>query len=464
MRYRTTLLAVLLPAAAWAQPVINAGGVVNAASATPAGLPNSSIAQGSIFSIYGRNLGPFESPTLSWPLKADEGLGGVRVRIQPDGALPLFAILLYVSRGQINAILPSGTPVGRAAATVIYNNAPSNAVEFTVVRSGVGLFNRNPLGGPGVVQNYHTATPLLNSVAESAIPGDVSVLWGVGLGPVSWDERNPPIQADLGAGAEVWVGGVRADVLYQGRSSFAGVDQINFTVPDVPGCYVPVYVKAGGVISNVVAMSIASQGGLCQDSMLAGLDPDSLRDRGLRKGTVTLTRTVTETRELLGVVRTTVDSAAASFVRLGFPELLVTRGDRGVSVPGACTVAAFPGATPPAGYDVEVNGLDAGASLSRVQRNAGLTVRWTGGAGVVAIAGHATIAAPHRAGAAFLCLARASGGLFTVPAEILSALPASELGVLTLSDTLDPVVFTAEGLDAAALAAAFHSVKAVSFE
>jgi uncharacterized protein (TIGR03437 family) len=541
MRYRTALLAALLSAAAGAQPTINANGVVNAASATPAGLPNSSVAQGSIFSIYGRNLGPFNSPALSWPLR--EELGGVRVRIQPDGALPVYAILLYVSRGQINAVLPSSTPVGNATATVVYNDVTGNAVSFTVVRSSVGLFNLNPRSGSGVIQNYHTATPALNSIAESAIPGDVAVLWAVGLGPVSYDEKNPPVQTDLGVGAEVWAGGVQADTLYQGRSTFAGVDQINFVVPDVPGCYVPVYVKAGGVISNVVTMSIARRGGLCQDSSLAGLDPDSLVANGLRKGTVTLTRTLVETPQLGMLVNTTTDSAVANFVHFDWPELLVTRGELGVSVPDACTVFNFTGTTPPTGYDVDASPLDAGSSLSllptgpgavtktitrkstgsysvelskvtrpggglgqtdyfspgenyqvtgpggakagafsaaitlpsppawvgfdslsTVRRIAGLTIRWTGGAGMVAIAGHSAMTSPQQAGAAFVCLARAFDGTFTVPADILSALPASGSGVLTLSETLNPVPFQADGLDAAALTAAFHSTKNVIYE
>ena len=53
---------------------------------------------------------------------------------------------------------------------------------------------------------------------------------------------------------EVYVGGKRADVTYRGRSGCcAGIDQIVFTVPQgVEGCYVPVVVKTGDVVSNFV--------------------------------------------------------------------------------------------------------------------------------------------------------------------------------------------------------------------
>ena len=41
----------------YAQPTINAGGTLNAASYAYQGLPNSSIAQGSIFVVFGTNMG-----------------------------------------------------------------------------------------------------------------------------------------------------------------------------------------------------------------------------------------------------------------------------------------------------------------------------------------------------------------------------------------------------------------------
>ena len=44
-------------------PLISHPGVVNAASYMPAGLPAGSIAQGSLFTIFGANLGPASSPS-----------------------------------------------------------------------------------------------------------------------------------------------------------------------------------------------------------------------------------------------------------------------------------------------------------------------------------------------------------------------------------------------------------------
>lgn len=52
----------------FAQPLIAPRGIVNGASFMTPGLPAGSIAQGSLFTIFGVRLGPSSSPSLSFPL------------------------------------------------------------------------------------------------------------------------------------------------------------------------------------------------------------------------------------------------------------------------------------------------------------------------------------------------------------------------------------------------------------
>jgi hypothetical protein len=47
------------------QPILYSRGAVNAASLAPFGLPNSAIAAGSIFTIFGENLGPVVGQTAA---------------------------------------------------------------------------------------------------------------------------------------------------------------------------------------------------------------------------------------------------------------------------------------------------------------------------------------------------------------------------------------------------------------
>src|SRR5208282_1115842 len=91
--------------AAWSQPSITSGGVVNNASYFGKGTVGGGIAQGSLFAIFGQGFGPsgVVSTATSFPLKTS--LAGVSVDIH-SGSAVLSALPLYVATGQIGAILP----------------------------------------------------------------------------------------------------------------------------------------------------------------------------------------------------------------------------------------------------------------------------------------------------------------------------------------------------------------------
>ena len=103
---------VLATAGVFAQaPAIGVGGVLPAATYTPDGLPSSGIAQGSFFTIFGTNMGPASSPPLTGGAAVPTTLGGTSVAVTVGGTTTA-ALLFYVSANQINAVLPSATPVG----------------------------------------------------------------------------------------------------------------------------------------------------------------------------------------------------------------------------------------------------------------------------------------------------------------------------------------------------------------
>jgi hypothetical protein len=97
---------------------------------------------------------------------------------------------------------------------------------------------------------------------NAAHPGDNLVLWGTGLGAVRGNETEPPTPVDLDTGVQVLVGNQPATVLYGGRSSSPGLDQINFVVPagTSAGCKVSIVVLVKGVTGNVTTTSIAPAG------------------------------------------------------------------------------------------------------------------------------------------------------------------------------------------------------------
>jgi uncharacterized protein (TIGR03437 family) len=291
-------------------PVISANGVVNAASYTQPSFPGGSLAQGTIFSVFGSNLGPATPPPepSSYPLQPS--LGGVSIAVT-QGKTIVQALPFYVSATQVSAILPSNTPLGADQLVLTYNGASTATYAVNVVASSVGLFSVNSGGfGPGVIQNYVSATSLpVNSRSVSAMPGQIVEMYGTGLGPSLNADNQPPQAGNLPVKTEVFVGGQPAAIAYSGRSPCcSGLDQFVFTIPlNVPlGCNVPVEVRtAGATPSNVVTTAISADGSPCSDA----LAPFGNIVGGGASGAITLTRTKLPLGPMMGAV----DSFFATF-------------------------------------------------------------------------------------------------------------------------------------------------------
>ncbi len=274
---------LLVPAAlcgcvpgAFAQlPLLYNRSVYNSASYLPGGIPAAAIAQGSIFTVFGANLGPAKALTQpSFPLATT--LGNVAITVV-QGSTTVSAIPVYVSASQINAIMPSNAPLGAASLRVTYNNANSNFLPVRIANTAFGIFTALGTGiGPGILQNFvSAANQPINAPKITAAPGQTITLWGTGLGPVSYPDTSQPKPGNLPVQVQVFVGGIPATVSYSGRSPCcSGTDQIVFQVPaNAPqGCWVPVYVKtAGSVVSNFVTMAIQSSGGTCTNPIFTDL-------------------------------------------------------------------------------------------------------------------------------------------------------------------------------------------------
>jgi uncharacterized protein (TIGR03437 family) len=294
-------------------PVIARNGIVQATTLAAPGLPNATIAQGSLFSIYGSGLGPAAFRTAdAYPLRAD--LGGVTVTAA-QGSTTVNVIPVFVSAGQINAVLPSNTPIGLVAFKVTYNGQASRLELMQVVKANFGTFAVNSAGfGPGVIQNFLAAdNQPVNSLTQTAKPGIPIVLWGSGLGPVP-DDTVAPAAGDLPTPIQILVGGKPAVKLYAGRAPCcSGLDQLVFTLPtDAPlGCNVPVQiVTAGTISSNVTTMAISADGLPCRDE----INPFNIAPlAGGRGGTVLLTRVSSYGRKRGATPASTADIALATF-------------------------------------------------------------------------------------------------------------------------------------------------------
>jgi uncharacterized protein (TIGR03437 family) len=367
------LLAMSL-SAVFAQPVVPSGGILNAASNAYDGLPNSGIAQGSFFTIYGSKLGPDVPVVYTGPLPFQTNLAGTMVKVTVNGtSVP--AAVYSTGASQINAILPSNTPVGTGTLTVTYNGQTSTPTTIHVVATAFGIFTQNSSGsGPGSFTNFNSAADQPRNVLNnSAHPGQYVILWGNGLGPVNpTNEFGAPQPGDLKLAVQVWVGGKSATVTYAGRSGCCvAEDQVVFIVPnDAPlGCHVPVAVQINNAVSNFATLAIAATGSTCSDSVSLSSDQITKAQTNgtYTQGVITLNRISAQVAfGGLGSLTVVSDQGTASFGRYTAAQLLSASYPVGfVSTIGVCNVFTFKGTSVQFPSDtVQSTKLDGGAAIN----------------------------------------------------------------------------------------------------
>jgi len=329
-------------------------------------LPNGSLAQGGMFTVFGTNLGPAVlAQAGGFPLPTD--LAGTSISVTV-GSTTVDCVMVFTSAGQAAAILPSNTPVGTGTMQVTYNGSAQTPFAVTVVAHSFGTFGINSAGsGPGVITNATTVA--VNTITSSAAEGELWDIWGTGLGAAPFADDTFPMVQDLGYNVQVFVGGVQAQVVYAGRSGCcAGVDQIRFVVPaGLSGCYLPVHLVVNGVPSNFTSMSIAAGGGACSDP--GGISRGSLSDGNLTVGIIPLQKVSSEFSlpNLPGASQTmtVVGEAASASYQSYDANLAIRQGFNGqLFTQDACVVFTFSGETGQFNDPVPPTGIDAGPTTS----------------------------------------------------------------------------------------------------
>ena len=386
-------------ASAWAQaPVVRS--VQNNYSNIVADLPNYGIAQGSIFFIKGSNLAPGTTSLQNVPLKAT--LNGVSIQVTVNG-ITTSPLIYYLSATQIDAILPSGTPVGTGTITVGNNGLASAAAPIQVVQSAFGLLTLNG-AGTGMIAGFDANTNnSLVGVTAAANPGESIVLWGSGLGPVAngVDESVSQTPADMSSTIRVEIGGVAAKVQYHGRSQYPGLDQINVVVPaGLSGCAVSVAVTTGDYISNFGTLPVAAGGRTCSDPTL-GLTTAQLQgfltSGTYSAGSITLTKAsttgfsgISEGGLFIPGPTTTSESGGASFVKVAVsPSFDFSALAQSVSL-GSCVVATGAGSNAGFPTGIATTALNAGPKINVTSLGNTQSMTYANGTYSMAVSGFVT--------------------------------------------------------------------------
>jgi uncharacterized protein (TIGR03437 family) len=210
---------------------LNPTGVVNAANYAPITNP---VAPGELIALFGNGMASETAAAQGAPLPLS--LAGVQVLVNGKPAP-----LVFVSPGQISAVVPFSTTAQFATFQVMNNGAASNPVTMYTNLLSPGVFAMDA-GGTGPAAILHADfSPV--SEANPAIPGESVIAFVTGLGavnPAVPDGAAAPAQPLSHAATEkqmiVFIGGKAAAVSYAGLApGFAGVYQINCTIPDGAG-------------------------------------------------------------------------------------------------------------------------------------------------------------------------------------------------------------------------------------
>ncbi len=223
-------------------PVAEAAGVVSAA-VSQSFVP---LAPGGMISIYGDRLSESTAQASAFPLPTQ--IGSTRLVM---GGRPL--PLLYVSPGQINAIVPGGLNVNTRHQLLVQRaNTYSRPIGLDVGPAQPAIFAAS--GRQGHIYRVRANGTVLADARNPAVAGDVLTIYAAGLGAV-----NPAVADGAAAPSsplaalrelpQVLIGGVSARVEFAGLApGFAAFYQIN--------CVVPAGVTAGNAVSvEVVAGS-----------------------------------------------------------------------------------------------------------------------------------------------------------------------------------------------------------------
>jgi uncharacterized protein (TIGR03437 family) len=200
---------------------------------------NGELASESIAAAFGENLAAETAAATALPLPTT--LGGVTVKVKDSAGVERNAPLFFVSPGQINYLIPSGTASGIASIGVQKGDAlvASEALPIAAVTPGLFAANANGQGVAAAVilRVLSDGTQRVEPVAQFDQQAGRFVSLPIDLGPA--DEQVFLILFGTGfrgrsslEAIKVSLGGEPAEVLFAGGlAGFAGLDQANVRLP-----------------------------------------------------------------------------------------------------------------------------------------------------------------------------------------------------------------------------------------
>ncbi|HQR33866.1 MAG TPA: CHRD domain-containing protein [Blastocatellia bacterium] len=206
----------------------------------------SSVAPNSIAALFGTKLASTTVASTATPLPFT--LDGTSVYVNGVSAR-----LFLVSVGQVNYLVPEGTPAGPAQVVVVAKDGTVTRGVVNVTPSAPGIFTRlaNGLGAPAAVAgpdgvNFPTLMSNADGTAVTIDAGNYVMLFGTGFRYASG-----AMTMSIGGTAVTPIG-------FSAQSQFAGLDQANVQIPAAMAGKgdVDLTLTVDGKVSNTVKLKI----------------------------------------------------------------------------------------------------------------------------------------------------------------------------------------------------------------
>jgi len=255
-------LQLLDPLKDYGQAASTGGSVSNASAAS---YSSAALAPESIASAFGSDLATESTSAQTLPLPLT--LGGTQVSVKDNSGAVLSAPLFYVSHGQVNYLVPTGTATGPATITVTSRDGTVSTGTVNIATIAPGLFSANA-NGQGVAAALGVRASS-DGTQSQVIVFQCSAAAGCMPTPIDLGaETDQVVLLLFGTGIRgrsslanvtCTIGDVPAPVSYaDAQPQFAGLDQVNVTVPrTLAGAgEVPLVLTVDGQTSNTVTVSI----------------------------------------------------------------------------------------------------------------------------------------------------------------------------------------------------------------
>ncbi|MBL8207953.1 MAG: hypothetical protein JNM09_27210 [Blastocatellia bacterium] len=206
--------------------------------------PDAPVTPDGIVSIFGANMATGNEGAQSFPLPTT--LAGSTVRV--NGML---ASLFFVSKEQINFLLPPDTQPGTAIVEVISADGAITRCDLPVRSTSPAIFTENQRGTdapaadatPDGKTYYRVGSP--DGSTNPVMVGHYLQLYGTGFRAAAFDT------------VTVTLGGKEVPVLYAGKQpQFSGLDQLNVQVPTGLSGVVDLILTVDGRAANTVKIRV----------------------------------------------------------------------------------------------------------------------------------------------------------------------------------------------------------------